>query len=261
MAGGDRHDDNDGSDIFWPGYVDATTNLILNLLFLVTILIVAVFMFALELGRSSPIQAQQQAAEATQKAEVNLAQKSDFTQERALTTAGDSGEETEPIDVDEERPDTSLDVAADLAQENVALKKEVTRLRNLLAQKTAINEYGGGLVKTVDASVDLPAPRVGLDETLDSNAEVMIRFKKEAIAFTDKEREELLTSLQPVVASGQAVITVEVPDGFSEAKRIAYYRAMAVRNLLLEMEMPSDKINVTVLETASNGDATLVKVR
>ena len=50
-----RHEDNDGSDIFWPGYVDATTNLILNLLFLLTILMVAVFMFALELGRSSPI--------------------------------------------------------------------------------------------------------------------------------------------------------------------------------------------------------------
>ena len=47
-----RHDDEDGSNIFWPGYVDATTNLVLNLLFLLTIMIVAVFMFALELGRA-----------------------------------------------------------------------------------------------------------------------------------------------------------------------------------------------------------------
>ena len=48
-----RHSDNDGSDIFWPGYVDAVTNLVLNLLFLLTIMTVAVFMFALELGRAS----------------------------------------------------------------------------------------------------------------------------------------------------------------------------------------------------------------
>ena len=48
------HQPNDGSDIFWPGYVDATTNLILNFLFLLTLLMVAVFMFALELGRSTP---------------------------------------------------------------------------------------------------------------------------------------------------------------------------------------------------------------
>ena len=46
---GDRTSD-DGSDIFWPGYVDAVTNLVLNLLFLLTIMTVAVFMFAMELG-------------------------------------------------------------------------------------------------------------------------------------------------------------------------------------------------------------------
>ena len=51
MAGASS-DNDDGSEIFWPGYVDATTNLILNLLFLLTILIVAVVMFALELGRA-----------------------------------------------------------------------------------------------------------------------------------------------------------------------------------------------------------------
>jgi hypothetical protein len=218
-------------------------------------------MFALELGRSTQIQSEQKAAEATKKVEVNLAQKSDFTREMAITTAGDSGAETEPVDVNEEKQDTTLDVAADLAEENVALKEEVERLRNLLSQKTAIDEYGGGLVKTVDASIDLPAPTVGLDETLTTSAEVMIRFKKEAIAFTDDEREELFQSLQPIVASGQAVITVEVPDGFSEAKRIAYYRAMEVRNLLLEMDMPGDKINVAVLEVEKNGNAALVKVR
>ena len=47
---GDRTSD-DGSDIFWPGYVDAVTNLVLNLLFLLTIMTVAVFMFAMELGK------------------------------------------------------------------------------------------------------------------------------------------------------------------------------------------------------------------
>ena len=39
-----RYNDNDGTSVFWPGYVDASTTLILNLLFLLIILIVAVFM-------------------------------------------------------------------------------------------------------------------------------------------------------------------------------------------------------------------------
>jgi flagellar basal body-associated protein FliL len=44
-------ENSDGADVFWPGYVDAVTNLVLNLLFMLTIMIVAVFMFALELSR------------------------------------------------------------------------------------------------------------------------------------------------------------------------------------------------------------------
>ena len=91
MAGGSS-DNNDGSEIFWPGYVDATTNLILNLLFLLTILIVAVFMFALELGRAiGPTDAN---ADHTAKVE-------------------------ELVEVD-------------YVTENVALKKEVARLSRLL---------------------------------------------------------------------------------------------------------------------------------
>lgn len=244
-GGGERHDENDGSDIFWPGYVDATTNLILNLLFLVTILIVAVFMFALELGRSSQVEAAKQEVDVAGKPEINLARKLDFTEEMVPGV---------------EKVKSPQDV--NLVQENVELKEEVKRLKLLLARKTSeIDLRGGGDAKTYDASIDLPEPTVGLDETKTNRDEIVVRFKKEAIAFTDEERSALLSSLKPIVDSGSAVITVAVPDGFSEAKRIAYYRAMEVRNLLLEMEMPGDKINVTVLEVEKNGDAALVKVK
>ena len=47
MAGGGG----DNNDVFWPGYVDAISNLVLNLLFVVAILTIAVFLFAIELGR------------------------------------------------------------------------------------------------------------------------------------------------------------------------------------------------------------------
>ena len=45
--------ENESANVFWPGYVDATTNLALNLLFLLTVMTSAVFMFALEMGRST----------------------------------------------------------------------------------------------------------------------------------------------------------------------------------------------------------------
>jgi len=224
-----RHSDSDGSDIFWPGYVDAVTNLVLNLLFLLTIMTVAVFMFALELGRAS-----KGGADKT----LNASSKQG--------SAVISKTTTDPV------------------KENIALKREIERLNMQLAQRVPQKVQPvqpGDLAKTVDVTSSVPKPLSGVDKTVASDLEVIVRFKDEAVAFTPAEHDRLLESLKPVVASGKTGIYVDVPAGFSEAKRMGFYRAMAVRNLLIEMKMPKDRIDVSVREGKSSANASIVKVR
>lgn len=221
-----RHDDSDGSDIFWPGYVDAVTNLVLNLLFLLTIMTVAVFMFALELGRVSKFKS-----------------------------------ENPPVSAAKRDAEVISKATTDPVAENEVLKLEIQRLNKMLAQRVPEKAQTGGFEKTVDATYDVPKQRNGIDATLESDLEILVRFTNEAIAFTPEERERLLETLKPVVARGKTNIFVEVPAGFSAAKRMGYYRAMAVRNLLLEMKLPKENINVSVVEGKSNANASLVKVR
>jgi len=42
---------------------------------------------------------------------------------------------------------------------------------------------------------------------------------------------------------------------------MGYYRALAVRNLLINMQVPKDRINVSIVEGAGTADASLVMVR
>ncbi|HEY6874652.1 MAG TPA: hypothetical protein VI298_18180 [Geobacteraceae bacterium] len=222
----ERHSDTDGSDIFWPGYVDAVTNLVLNLLFLLTIMTVAVFMFALELGRASK----------DKPSTPPTAQKG-----KAVPKA-----------------------TTGLAEENIALKREIERLNVQLAQRVSPRVQpaaSGGSAKTVEATTKVSQPLKGVDKTSATGLEVVVRFNDEAVAFTPAERDRLLDSLKPLAADGKVSIHVEVPAGFSEAKRMAFYRAMAVRNLLLELKVPKDKIDVSVVEGKKNGNASLVRVR
>jgi hypothetical protein len=224
-----RHSDNDGSDIFWPGYVDAVTNLVLNLLFLLTIMTVAVFMFALELGRAS-------------KGGPEKPQEASAKQNAAAVSKAP----TDPV------------------TENIALKREIERLNMKLALRPLHppqNVPAGGPATTVDVTSDVPKPLSGLDKTLATDFEIKVRFTDEAVAFSPAERDRLLETLRPIVAGGKAAIYVEVPAGFSEAKRMGFYRAMAVRNLLIEMKMPKNNINVSVLEGKNNANASLVRVR
>jgi len=223
----ERHSDSDGSDIFWPGYVDAVTNLVLNLLFLLTIMIVAVFMFALELGRAS---------------------------------SGGPGKTT----VVSTKQDAKIASKAvlDPAKENIELKREIQRLHVQLAQlapqKIQPKLYG----KTIDVTSIQPKPAKGLDTTrTTSDADIIVRFMDEAVAFTPAEHDQLRETLRPILTNEKATIIVEVPAGFSEAKRLGFYRAMAVRNVLIEMKMPSNRIEVSVHEGKTGANASLVRVK
>lgn len=224
MAASERHSDSDGSDIFWPGYVDAVTNLVLNLLFLLTIMTVAVFMFALELGRASKGGPSKPALAAVK-------------------------QESLP---------------ADPAKENIELKREIQRLKMELDQrspKPIPSAQPIKLAKAVDVTSNVPKPSTAIDRTVASDTEIIVRFVDEAVAFTALEHDRLLETLKSVVANGKATIRVEVPPGFSEAKRMGFYRAMAVRNLLIEMKMPQESINVSVVEGKGNANASIVKVK
>lgn len=218
----DRHDDSDSANIFWPGYVDATTNLALNLLFLLTIMITAVFMFALEMGRVGMVK-----ADRPEKQEAGAVVK----------------------------------IPTDPVEEIITLRLEIQRLNKMLAQRDSQNVKPGGLEKTVDVSHAEPKPLEGLDKEQARDFEIVVHFKDEAIAFKAEEREQLLETLKPVVVRGKSNIYVEVPAGFSEAKRMGFYRAMAVRNLLIEMKVPKENINVSVVEGKGNANASLVMVR
>lgn len=210
----------DSSDTFWPGYVDAVTNLVLNLLFLLTIMTVAVFMFALELGRAS-LGGAGKTPVATTKSEAENTQK-----------------KSQEVNVDE-------------------LKKQIAALQNELRIQQLKTTQSG---KVIPATSVFPKPSKGLETTINSDSELVVRFTDEAVTLNPTELSQLREALKPIVARGKARLTVEVPKGFSEAKRMGFYRAMAVRNLLLEMKIPKDRIELAVREGRASANAALVRV-
>lgn len=206
---------NDGSDIFWPGYVDAVTNLVLNLLFLLTIMTVAVFMFAMELGR----------------------------QNQAITEArNESQTVSEPAISTEPEVET-------LRRQVEKLKREVQAANELLTPQ-----------KVLSATSSAARPEKSIDRSSTSGGGLVVRYMDDAVTLTAAEADKLRVGLASIVASGGARIDVIVPTGFSEARRLGFYRAMAVRNLLLEMKIPPGQIDVSVREGKAGADASQVRV-
>ncbi len=224
----------DGADVFWPGYVDAVTNLVLNLLFMLTIMIVAVFMFALELSRhkdDNPVPVVK-----TPEADIKLAADQEVISKQALS---------------------------DKNQKIVTLEHELENLRKQVQENKSQDKTA--LVKNSQAAnqkvVVVKTPQPTLDKNLQQAAGgVVVHFINDAVTLSETEADSVRKALTGIVSKGAARIVVEAPAGFSEAKRLAYYRAMAVRNQLIELKLPADKIEVFVREGTASADNAKVLV-
>jgi hypothetical protein len=211
----------DNSEVFWPGYVDAVTNLVLSLLFLLTIMTVAVFMFALELGKKK------------------------YEQLNPPTPTTTVAISTPPNDLvlQEAKRD-------ELKKQIDALQEQSRQLQNEIA----------GRQKVIEASAKTQEPEKRLKESTLAGGGVVVHFTADAVSLTSEEEQKLRKTLDGLATSGKKLrLVVRVPAGFSEARRLGFYRAMTVRNLLLDMKVPSSDIEVAVTE-GTTGNPTQVVV-
>lgn len=230
-----------GNDSFWPGYVDAISNLVLSLLFVVAILTIAVFMFAVELGRRQGAINQAAHAQTARKSVASVP--------------------AEPMS------DLAREQKAALESEIRSLKKEVKALKSA-SQKTAAQPGADNTQRAsttprsyLNASEKPADPEKDIARIQSRPSGIVIVFTPDAVALTGSEitrAKEALSIFRPNVG---ARVEVHVPTGFSEVKRLAFYRAMSVRNLLIELGIPSERIEVSVIEAGSGGDSARVTVR
>ena len=126
--------------------------------------------------------------------------------------------------------------------------------------QSLVKDNSSGKQKIVIAKTPLAKPDKDLDRAVDSGSGVVVSFENDAVTLSAPESETLRNTLATIALNGSAKISVTVPKGFSEAKRIGFYRAMAVRNQLIEMKVPADKIDVVITEGAASANNARVLV-
>lgn len=261
---------NDGNNdgIFWPGYVDAISNLVLNLLFVVAILTIAVFLFAIELGRKQGIQiggvsadkaapsphAESPIPEERQRLEKELVA---VRKELLVAKAAELRKTAELARVTKE----SEAAAAFRAAEEAAKTSAPETLDRPATPPTEPTDASRTPPRRVQATEVQPGPEQDIEKIAPVAGGIVIDFTPDAVSLTKDEQQKARAALAEVVASGIARLEVRVPGSFSEARRLAFYRAMSVRNLLIEMGLAAEKIDISVSEGIRSGDSTKVWVR
>ncbi len=231
-----KTDTDDASDLFWPGYVDAVTNLAINLLFVIAVMSIVVIGITLQISQMTKKKAQEEARQ-------------QYTQE-----ASTSVPKTASADADRAQMQQLIE------QYRKQLEQAQQKLQQLQSQ-----QQSGPIADTVQANQNKPKdPKVPNKIQAMGAPAVVVSFSSDVVTLSAAEVTELIGKLQKIspLASGRWEISVISPKGLSEAVRLAYYRANAARNALLENGVSSQAIDMRIHEsTQTTADNSKVLVR
>jgi len=211
-------DSDDMSEIMWPGYVDAVTNLAINLLFVIAVMSIVVMAATLQLSKMS-------------KKEVEVEQQSKY--EKTTQTV-----------------DALHSQLLQSEQENQNLKSQLSAARQ--AVREAQSRAAGVTASRTDV-IQTQAPvraetRDGVVDAMRDGA-IVVRFPADGVAMGEQDKQMLSQKLQGQDKTRAWEVRVIAQRGFSEALRLAYFRAQAVRSALIEMNIPAASIELRILET------------
>jgi outer membrane protein OmpA-like peptidoglycan-associated protein len=229
----------DASDIFWPGYVDAVTNLAINLLFVIAVMSIVVLAATLQIAELSkrkatlgPTPAETTPAGTPEftlaelQDDLRVAQANLKSTEARLVESQRKIQQSEATQIPAATPSPSSASASPIARtETVAVAAPKTPAST---EAVSLQDVSGGLV---------------------------VNFAKDAITLTSAESSELVTKLATFgnLRTNRWLITVISPKGFSEALRLSYYRANTVRNVLIENGVVGGAIDLKILESTQAG--------
>ena len=224
-------DSGDGADIFWPGYVDAITNLAINLLFVIAVMSIIVLATTLELLKKPKI----------------IDPVIDDRTPRSIQVQG-------PVSGGSASPKTGEKEMA------IALKeaeRRIVELTKAAAKSAATNSAASHAERQEIVTASKPATSDSQD-----SGETVIRAVTGGLVIVFQPGAQQLTSEEEVDAARKLAtfgsisdsrwqITIVTPKEFSITKRAAFYRVNIVRSLLLKNGAKGENIDTQIIESDS----------
>ncbi len=236
MAGANENDEN-----HWPGYVDALTTMTMMLIFVMMILAVAMFNMSESVSRGL-------VEKIAQSAGVSISGEGLSTEDLATQIAGQ---------LEGRGPGRSGIAAASSGEGGTSQKMASSQAGSALPGEEKRIESGIGFspLKT-DPGV----------ETRTAPALLTLAFKPRATALDEpsqKDMKQFVEQTGKVESDARFELRAYATSQagtLTDSRRIAYYRAMAVRASLISIGIPAARIGVKVEDREKSDDAELVQV-
>ena len=243
----------------WPGFVDALSTIVMVVTFLLIILVVVIVVISQQVSPITDTQDEETTGVQVASLEADLA---DVTQQ--LIEQSKTVEQQEKV-IEE--------ISQTVEQKNETIEEQETTIQILTESARQVEVADLGNTPQVQAETpivetEIVVPRVDenvVTQNLRSDVEtaqavMTVLFEENAIELDEPSRTKATNFLaeNAVVASGQKVVAMSYYDAdsisVSQAKRIAYYRLLSVRNALLDSGVAGANISASVQPASVESD-------
>jgi len=256
---------NDASDIFWPGYVDAVTNLAINLLFVIAVMSIVVISTIMQISKMKPEQVKPEDKAVVSKPRSTMENEKkgnpeSLKAEQASKQQANQSQSIEKIVLEKTMAEQKV---VEQSKQLTKLQKELETLKQGQAKQKnepgKSQDIGGtGEINTpsevVKATENRQKTKTGQNQFLQMDSGgVVIVFDKDVLRLSDAEAAEFISkvSAQANLSTFVFELKVVTPKGFSESSRIAYYRLNEIRNVLIKNGSKPENITMRVVESES----------
>ena len=262
---------------YWPGYVDALTSMVQVLAFVMMLLAMAVFVLSQNVSKSA-VESIAKAAKLNPPADATVSQLTAMVIE-ALEKA-QAQKPTPPAPDSPSAPDSTPkpeDLAAAAAAPPsgaaptpmAAPKPGPTAAPTTMPEPVHTPEHAQASIDSTQAPTptgkrELPSKAVSDTDVPPDAKSVVLHFDAHGFAVDPgglKDIEKLLSDAQSIEKGGQITLRAyasSVDGALSEARHLAYYRAMSVRTQLISHKVLAAKIKIKVIDVSDKARGSTV---
>jgi hypothetical protein len=221
-----------GEQNYWPGFVDVLSNVVLTLIF-----VLVVFVFALAMASNKVEERMKEVEEAEQKQSTSMS---------AVT----------------EKHEASQKTIQELQQELQKTQAELEQIKSAQSKEEDVGKDQQKATSNIVEDHDIavieqqqgPEDHQGSVNLVRDEGTLTLTFPQSVSALDDQSQiqlEESVKKLQALTNAKKILIRSYMSDeAYSAARRVAYYRALNVRNFLLtKLGVPSSAISSVIVET------------
>jgi hypothetical protein len=230
----------DEGDNYWPGYVDALTSMVQVLAFVMMMLALAVFSLSQSASKHA-VEVIAKAVNADVKPNDNIKQMTQAVMDRLrrLKSADSTTEARKPPEISAEAPAVPADAANDPRSEKIVGMR-----------------FSGQRSRDNQTPVQTPSDAPRITVNFEDRSFRIAQERAQSMAMFVGEN-KVVERAQNVIINAYAYSG----DGaLSEARRLAYYRAMTARKQLVDEKVRPDSIRINVYDTADKEKGSTVEM-